>query len=46
MTEVSRIIVVLRAVGWDGKTIEDFILWVGTGEEKYRPSNIKQIQQQ
>ncbi len=38
MTEVSRMILGLRAAGWDDKAIGDFILWVGTGDEKYKPS--------
>lgn len=37
MQEVSRIILGLRAAGWDDKTIGDFILWVGTGEKQYFP---------
>lgn len=38
MSEVSRIILALRAAGWDDKTITNFIMWVGTGEEKYEPT--------
>ena len=38
MQEASRIILGLRAAGWDGKSINDFILWIGTGEEQYRPT--------
>ena len=36
--EVSRIILGLRAAGWEDKTITDFLIWVGTGEEKYKPT--------
>ncbi len=38
MGEISRIIIGLRAAGWDEKAIVDFLLWVGTGEEKYKPT--------
>lgn len=38
MQEASRIILGLRAAGWDDKSINDFILWIETGEEQYRPT--------
>lgn len=34
----SRIILGLRAAGWDVKSINDFILRVATGDERYRPA--------
>lgn len=37
MAGASRIILGLRAAGWDEKSINDFILWIETGEEKYKP---------
>jgi hypothetical protein len=37
MCEASRIILGLRAAGWDEKAINDFILWVETGEDIYKP---------
>lgn len=37
MQETSRIILGLRAAGWDDTQINDFILWVETGDEKYKP---------
>ena len=37
MSEASRIILGLRAAGWEEKAINDFILWVETGEEQYKP---------
>lgn len=37
MGEASRMILGLRSAGWDEKKINDFILWVETGEEQYRP---------
>ena len=41
MSESSRIILGLRAAGWDKKSINDFILWVETGEEQYKPKEKK-----
>ena len=32
----SRMILALRAAGWNDKAIGDFLLWVGTGEERYK----------
>lgn len=37
MKEVSRIILGLRATGWDEKSINDFLLFIETGEEQYKP---------
>ncbi len=37
MQEPSRVILGLRAAGWDEKAINDFILWIETGEEQYKP---------
>lgn len=37
MSEASRVILGLRAAGWSEKDINDFILWVETGEEQYKP---------
>ena len=36
MQEAARVIIGLRAAGWDEKEINDFILFVETGEEKYK----------
>ena len=41
MQEASRIILALRAAGWDDKSINDFILWVETGDERYKPAGKK-----
>lgn len=38
MAEASRIILGLRAAGWDERSINNFILWVESGEEQYKPS--------
>ncbi len=40
--EVSRIILGLRAAGWEDKAITVFLIWVGTGEEKYKPKTEKE----
>ncbi|MCD7957521.1 MAG: hypothetical protein LUG93_17610 [Lachnospiraceae bacterium] len=37
MTELARMILGLRADGWDEKKINDFMLWIETGDEKYKP---------
>lgn len=37
MSETARLIIGLRAVGWDEKDINDFILFIETGDEKYKP---------
>ena len=37
MTENARLILGLRAAGWSEKKINDFILYVETGEEQYKP---------
>jgi len=37
--EAARIILGLREAGWGEKEINDFILWVETGEEQYKPKS-------
>ncbi len=37
MTEVARLLIGLRAAGWSEKEINDFILYIETGEEQYKP---------
>ena len=37
MMENARFILGLRAVGWSEKEINDFILFIETGEEQYKP---------
>ena len=37
MTEASRVILGLHAAGWSEKEINDFILYIETGEEQYKP---------
>ncbi len=40
MQETARLILGLRAAGWDDTRIANFILWVETGDEKYKPKEI------
>ena len=37
LQEASRVILGLRAAGWDEKSINDFILWIETGNDEYKP---------
>ena len=37
MSEAARLNLGLREAGWDEKDINDFILYIETGDEKYRP---------
>ena len=39
MGESARLILGLRAANWDEKRINDFILWIETGESQYKPKN-------
>lgn len=41
MAESSRLILGLRAKGWTDTEINDFILWIETGEEQYKPKEEK-----
>ena len=41
MSEAARVILGLRAAGWDEKSINDFILWIETGEGQYKPTEKK-----
>lgn len=38
MQECSRIIMALRSAGWTEKQINDFILYVETGDNQYKPT--------
>lgn len=40
MSEVARLIIGLRAAGWEEKRINDFILWIETGEDQYKPKEV------
>lgn len=37
MAEEARLILGLRAAGWSEKEINDFLLYVATGDEHYKP---------
>lgn len=37
MTKVARLLLGLRADGWNEKKINDFLLFIETGEEQYKP---------
>ena len=37
MQENARLILGLRAAGWSDKKINDFILFIESGEEQYKP---------
>lgn len=35
--EMTRLLLGLRAAGWDEKEINDFLLYIQTGEKQYKP---------
>ena len=37
MTEVARFLLGLRAAGWTEKEINDFMLYIESGDEQYKP---------
>jgi len=39
--EAARIILGLRGAGWNDREINNFILWITTGEEQYKPNKAK-----
>ena len=43
MQENSRLILGLRAKGWTDTEINDLVLWIETGNEKYNPENQEKI---
>ena len=42
MQETSRMILGLRAAGWSEKEINDFLLYIESGEEQYKPKGREQ----
>ncbi|MBO6230847.1 MAG: hypothetical protein J6O50_09800 [Ruminiclostridium sp.] len=38
MQKTARLILGLRAAGWSEEKINDFILYIESGEDKYKPS--------
>ena len=39
MQETTRFILGLRSAGWTEKEINDFIIFIETGEEQFKPKN-------
>jgi hypothetical protein len=42
MTEVARLLLGLRSAGWSEKEINDFVLYIESGEEQYKPKPRKE----
>lgn len=38
MTEIARLIEGLRAAGWPEKKINDFLLFIESGNEQFKPT--------
>lgn len=38
MTETARLILGLRAAGWSEEKINNFLLYIESGEEQYKPT--------
>ncbi len=41
MQEVARLILGLRAAGWSEKEINNFLLFVESGDERYKPKKVE-----
>ena len=41
MTEIARLIEGLRSAGWEEKKINDFLLYIESGSEEYKPKEDK-----
>lgn len=41
MAEAARLMTGLRSAGWSDTRIVDFVIWVETGDEQYRPKEEK-----
>jgi hypothetical protein len=41
MTEIARLIEGLRSAGWEEKKINDFLLYIESGSEEYKPKENK-----
>ncbi|MBR1470188.1 MAG: hypothetical protein IJ600_00935 [Lachnospiraceae bacterium] len=39
MTEIARLLIGLRAAGWTEKEINDFLLYIESGNETYKPKS-------
>ena len=42
MQEMARLILGLRSAGWDEEKINNFILFIESGEEQYKPGEDKE----
>ncbi len=42
ITKAARLLSGLRAAGWTEKEINDFVLYIESGEEQYKPKPRKQ----
>lgn len=42
MQEMTRLLLGLRDAGWSEKKINDFLIWIESGEEQYRPKKEKE----
>ena len=38
MTEIARLITGLRAAGWSEERINDFLLFIESGDEQFKPT--------
>lgn len=41
MTEIARLIEGLRSAGWEEKKINDFLLYIESGSEEFKPKEEK-----
>jgi hypothetical protein len=41
MTEIARLIEGLRSAGWEEKKINDFLLYIESGSEEFKPKEDK-----
>lgn len=45
MQKNSRLIIGLRAKGWTDTEINDFVLWIETGDKTYKPNEEEKKEQ-
>jgi len=46
MQETARFMQGLRAAGWTEKQITDFMLYIGSGEEQYKPKPKQEMKEE
>ncbi len=44
MQEIVRLLTGLREIGLTEKEIDDFLIYIGTGNEEYKPKRIAVVQ--